>query len=326
MSDQPSITDTLKSLESATVYEKFDDIIKRYSQLIGKFAGFLLTLNPEGVLPHLNTQNWNTFAQLRTDGNISLQDRTGHAYFCTRQLAQFSGQLAGPPTDQQRRNAIQDSFSISASEFLAAWGILVPVLQADSGAGAIARTREALDEVQNIRKSMATLLSDSQEAAKSIGAGRHAEAFKMLSDQYKKNAAFWLRWTVVIVVVFSILVIASGIWTFSIPKDDPGRLVQVVVGKVVLLGVLYYLLVLFARSYRANAHLAAVNLHRATALQIFATFADATADEQTKNAILLETTRSIYSHTSTGFLVGEDPSSPVQIVEILKALGPKQSQ
>jgi hypothetical protein len=103
-------------------------------------------------------------------------------------------------------------------------------------------------------------------------------------------------------------------------------LVQIVVGKLLGLGVLYYLLVLAARSYRANAHLAAVNRHRATALQVFSTFADSSSDEQTKNAVLLETTRCIYSHTSTGFLSGEEPSSPVQVVEILKALAPNQSR
>lgn len=323
MAERISINERLKSMQGKVVYESYDEIVKRQVAFVGNFAGSIAALDPEGILPFVQTQNQTRFAQINPASPQSLDDRIGHAYFVTQQLAQLLDNISKPPSDQQQRNQLQQSVNQSSGDFLHAWAALLPVLHTIRGDvnDSTAKVQAALHQMETLHKTASVLVADMQDASKKLGAGKHAQAFEALSNKYRAASKVWLGWTVAMVLIFLVAIVVSGIWTFSIPRDDWGRLTQVVVGKVVFLGVLYYLLVLFSRTYRANAHLAAVNQHRATALQVFSTFADGTGDEQTKNAILLETTRSIYSHTSTGFLVGEDPQSPVQVVEILKALG-----
>src|SRR5258708_34475555 len=85
---------------------------------------------------------------------------------------------------------------------------------------------------------------------------------------------------------------------------------------VILFGV--YLTVWSARNYRAQRHLNIVNDHRARALLTFGTFVHAAADRTTKNAVLVETTRSIFSAGSTGYVGGEDDSGAERLVALIK--------
>lgn len=76
------------------------------------------------------------------------------------------------------------------------------------------------------------------------------------------------------------------------------------------------------RIYKALKHQEAINSHRATAIQTFESFiAVADKDEGTKQAVLLETTRAIFSHTDTGLIPNSDSSgSETKIIELLKSV------
>ena len=62
-----------------------------------------------------------------------------------------------------------------------------------------------------------------------------------------------------------------------------------------------------------------VNGHRQNALTTFQTFVKAAGDEdkETKNAVLLEATRCIFSPMSTGYLGGDQETPNSSIVEVL---------
>ncbi len=323
----PTFTDHLKQISSANIHDSYSAPTERSLKLMQGLANLLLQLDPDGNLPRANNNNPtpNLYHMLQSHGTVQFQMRVDLAFGATTQLAQMLQQIESLPQDQASLNRNIEALSHRADLFFSAWDYLLPALQASVG-NTSAATQRAKEEAEQHTKAIKELLHDSQEAAKRIGAGEHAKQFSVLADQYKKLAQRWQYGTFGMVALFIAIVILTGYWTISIHENEYGKLVQVVVGKVLALGVLYYMVVFFARCYRANAHLEAVNRHRATALQIFKTFADAAGDDQTKNAILLETTRSIYAHTSTGFLSGEDPSSPIQIVEILKALGPNKNQ
>ena len=75
--------------------------------------------------------------------------------------------------------------------------------------------------------------------------------------------------------------------------------------------------------YKAAKHQAAVNRHRGNALKTFQAFVKATNDDSTRDAVLLETTRSIFALTNTGYLdTGGEGSSDgaVKVLEIVKSI------
>ena len=76
-------------------------------------------------------------------------------------------------------------------------------------------------------------------------------------------------------------------------------------GPRILRFILYYTaLALCIRNFSAAKHNEIVNLTRATALKTFMAFMDSKASRDTQDAVLLETTRSIFAHRPTGFEKG----------------------
>ena len=77
-----------------------------------------------------------------------------------------------------------------------------------------------------------------------------------------------------------------------------------------------------AKIYRAYRHNCTINTHRQNALMTFEMFTNAAKDEQTKNAVLLQATQSIFSPQPTGYLSGDsEQGSNPQILEIIKNIG-----
>ena len=63
-----------------------------------------------------------------------------------------------------------------------------------------------------------------------------------------------------------------------------------------------------------------VNKHRQNALTTFETFSNASgSDTQTKNAVLIEATHTIFSNQQTGYMTADkDQESSSKIIEIIK--------
>jgi hypothetical protein len=325
MSDEPSLADNLRTIEAARVNSAYETLEGNSLSILRALARFLLTLKLDDTFVLRPTSR--PFSNINIESAQDMDDWAFIAHRATANLSTAVKSLADLPVTHDDKEKRRKTFSNCAQNFIRSWSFWLAALEPARESSALAEgLRRNLEQSQQNAHAIQSLLEDAQEAVKKIGAGQHAKAFFDLYKSYSGRAWLALACTVSVATLFVIFVIYSGNHTISIPKDDYSKLAQVIVGKLLGLGVLYYMLVLAARSYRANAHLAAVNRHRATALQIFRTFADSTSDDQTKNAVLLETTRSIYSHTSTGFLSGEDPSSPIQVVEILKALAPNKGQ
>ena len=106
---------------------------------------------------------------------------------------------------------------------------------------------------------------------------------------------------------------------------ENNEIVQFTITKVVVLTALFYGLSITNRNYKAHKHNAVMNKHRQNALSTFETFSSAaSADDQTKNAVLLETTHSIFSNQQTGYLKSEgDSESNSKIIEIIKSVTTK---
>lgn len=92
--------------------------------------------------------------------------------------------------------------------------------------------------------------------------------------------------------------------------------------KITLFILLFTATVWAGKIYRALKHQAAINKHRSLGLKTFQAFSNAASDSQTKNAVLLETTRSIFSGTLTGFVDSKQSGndSDIRIIEMLNSV------
>lgn len=75
-----------------------------------------------------------------------------------------------------------------------------------------------------------------------------------------------------------------------------------------------------SRIYKALKHQITVNKHRANALKTFQAFVKAASNDNTRDAVLIETTRSIFANSPSGYLDTTDASSDsnTKILEIIK--------
>lgn len=195
--------------------------------------------------------------------------------------------------------------------------------------------RGVLSEVQQIgtdaRKDKDTTLAEMKAAMEQIrraaaeaGVAQHAIHFKEEAESHHKQSTRWL-WAA---VGFAVLTGAYAFYALEIQRHDIaanaplGTVVQLALAKIVIISILSYGLVFAARNYAASRHNLVINRHRQNALSTFETFVKAASDSQTKDAVLLQATQSIFSPQTSGYLRGEEQAAPhgSQVVEVVRNL------
>ena len=171
-----------------------------------------------------------------------------------------------------------------------------------------------LDEANQIVASM-------RDAAAATGARRHVQLFRAEADDHKKAAERWLRWLVGLLVAAG----SVGIGVFFVfPPQiaDPTSLtiyLQQAAPRILVLTLFLYGVRMTRQVYGSHKHNETLNRHRQNALDTFETFVQATEDPQTRSAVLLEATRSIFSVQSSGYLARErEYADSAQVLEILR--------
>jgi hypothetical protein len=133
-----------------------------------------------------------------------------------------------------------------------------------------------------------------------VGIGKFSAIFKEESESYRKSANSWMRNTVLIMIAL----VGGVVLLFFFVEVDDGKTFQIVqysVTKILIISSGFYSLSICMKNYRAHKHNEVLNRHRHNALTTFETFTKSTDDPQTKNAVLLEATRSIFSNQNTGY-------------------------
>jgi hypothetical protein len=171
-------------------------------------------------------------------------------------------------------------------------------------------------EIENV-------LDKARQAAVEVGVSQHYTLFKIEAEEHEKISKTWLTRMVWLLIAIGIV----GIALLFVPPHDTATisLIQFSVTKIIVLSVLFYGLNLCTKNYKAHKHNSILNKHRQNALNTFETFSKAAGNDlQTKNAVLLEATRTIFSNQQTGYLNNENESdSPNKIIEIFKSVNDK---
>lgn len=175
------------------------------------------------------------------------------------------------------------------------------------------------DELIAKREEIAAIVNAAREASASAGVGVFTSDFAGEASLLRKAATSWLIATIVLSVIT--LFVAGAYVSYAIPRDaSTAQVIQYMTSKVVILAVLITATIWCGRIYKAIKHQETANKHRANALKTFQAFVKAADDAATRDAVLLEATRAIFSNSPSGYLDSADYSADAgtKVFEIFK--------
>jgi hypothetical protein len=164
-------------------------------------------------------------------------------------------------------------------------------------------------------------------AAAEAGVAQHAIHFKQEADSYGDQSKQWL----VIASIFAGLTMLYGVFTgyfdaqlhkaAADAAQNIAPLIPLVLSRVIIFSVLSFAMIWSVRNYSASRHNFVINRHRQNALSTFEAFVKSASDAQTKDAVLVQTTQSIFLPQASGYAKSEGDSKPSsQIVEVVRSL------
>lgn len=192
--------------------------------------------------------------------------------------------------------------------------------------GTLALQKQLASEFQTektkILAEMQGALERVRQAAAEAGVAQHAIHFRTEAEYHKKQALWWLIAT----GGFAIATIIYALYSLGPQLNDLGaatipRAIQLIIPRLVVIFVLTFGFVWCARNFSSSRHNFVVNRHRQNALSSFETFVKGAGDAQTKDAVLLQATQSIFSPQDSGFIRSEGTSNPGgHIVEVVRGV------
>lgn len=175
-----------------------------------------------------------------------------------------------------------------------------------------------LKQLEKKRDEADEIISKARSAAALAAVSSHAQHF---ADEADRRGTESKKWLVTAILAAGLSIIGAGCF-FLLPVPSGANMVPYVAGRMFILSILVFATVWSGRNYRALRHLQMVNTHRSISLRTFEAFVDAAeGNVDVRNAVLLETTRSIFSSIPTGFLESKDSGGEVQShwIEIAKS-------
>ena len=185
----------------------------------------------------------------------------------------------------------------------------------NEGRSAIQSVRDQANDLTNqledTRDEAQEILKEVREIAAEQGVSQQAIYFKEESDSHAKLAETWRTRTLVLAIIIAVYAIISILF-HKIPFIQPEttiQSIQLISSKILIFGVLSYVLFLAAKNFLSHKHNSIVNKHRQNALMTFNSLADAAQSEQGKEVILTHAAACIFSPQDTGYSKSKEASS-----------------
>lgn len=245
-----------------------------------------------------------------------LQDSKRDIAQIFKQLGQFSIDADRP---KERRNQIIEHARSVLQQQLSGPASVLTTLNGLGGnneySTQLAEMREKIQKdaldlselIQNTRAQLEGSVKAAEEAAVKAkesaartGVTVHEVDFSQEVTELDKSRRIWLA----LAFCFTCTAIATAISMTSSLSGDASAIAigQHLVTKVFVVGAQVSAAVWCASIYRALSHQRAVNKHRMNALRTFKTFVSAAESSEVRQAILLETTRTIFGSAPTGYI------------------------
>lgn len=162
------------------------------------------------------------------------------------------------------------------------------------------------------------IISAAREASASVGVAHFTADFETEAQTMETEAQTWLKATMALAIVSFI---ASVYFLFAEPNlTTTASAIQYVSSKILILVLLITATLWCGNLYKAAKHQAAANKFKGNSLKTFQAFVNATDDSGVKDAVLIETTRAIFSESATGYInsEGSGTDKSTKIVEVVK--------
>jgi hypothetical protein len=176
-------------------------------------------------------------------------------------------------------------------------------------------------DLQATRDEAKHVLEDVRKVAAEHGVTQQAAYFKEAADDHERQAGSWKKWTINVSIGLGAYSLATFV-LHKLPWIAPAtayETVQMAVSKVLVFGVMSYMLYLCAKNFLSHKHNAIINRHRQNALMTYKALVDAAGDTANRDVVLHQAATCIFGPQPTGYSGqgdGQAPSSK-SIVEFL---------
>ncbi len=175
----------------------------------------------------------------------------------------------------------------------------------------VRRLQRRAEEMNQLYDSFSEKISVLSDAVRAQSLQSYVTHFQDEARDQETSARHWLSATVAIGLFFAITAVTHLNHAVDYPRGLPtGTSLQLLGAKAFVFSLGIAAFVWCGRMFRALRHNAAINRHRARALQTFESFAASATDQATRSAILLQATSSIFAVQPTGFLGGDGSPMP----------------
>lgn len=284
-----------KTLEAIEIFRQIDATLicklpPKYIDIIGKQADAFF--NKAGAFIDFNPQ----------DPNV-LQVREGIITNFHRYVNNLHNSLAEPI-------AYQSSVSRNSSDQLAVEKEIIKAKEKDLDE-TIARIKSFEDDVVSLSENLKVQASES-------GVTQEAIHFNTEANEHQDSAKNWQN----AIWIFACLIIIFAfvsILFLKPPSAGISETINFVANKLMIFGVLVYMLNVATKSYQSHMHNRTVNRHRKNSLLTYRTLIDGAFNEDTKDKILESASNCIYSHQDSGYIKNCDNSgsSINSIIELM---------
>lgn len=183
------------------------------------------------------------------------------------------------------------------------------------------QTSELINSLKERESEGQRILEDIRKVAAEQGVSQQAIYFKNESEAHHSEATIWLK-RMVISAVFLGFYSFSTIFLHKIPFIAPTsayETVQLAISKMLVFGVLSFLVYICAKNFLANKHNSIINKHRQNGLMTFKALVDAAGDPQSKEVILNHAAAAIFTPQPTGYslVTNSEGSTAKSVVELV---------
>lgn len=185
------------------------------------------------------------------------------------------------------------------------------------------RASEITADLEKTKKQAASILEEVRKAAAESGVSQQAVYFKDAADAHDTDAESWRKRVIQLAWAtgaFSFL----SIFLHRIPLIKPTTgydAAQIAISKVLIFGVLSFLLYLASRNFLSHKHNAIVNRHRQQALLTYQALVNAAADSANRDIVLTHASACIFGPQPSGYTGDGSQSAPSakSVVELMGA-------
>ncbi|MRX33840.1 hypothetical protein [Aminobacter sp. MDW-2] len=182
------------------------------------------------------------------------------------------------------------------------------------------RADEATSQLQAQRDDAERILDEVRRVAAEQGVSQQAIYFQTEGATHEEEAKTWRRYTINVAIGLGIYAVVSTLF-HKVPwlaPAGPYEAFQLGLSKVLIFGVIAYMLLLSAKNFLAHKHNAIVNRHRYNALLTFTALADAAKGPESRDIVLTHAAGCIFAPQDTGYTKGN--TQPESVANIIQSL------